>query len=258
MTWRRLGLVYLALLVLSMLLTRFLPPAPLALSSGVAPLTGVVDRIAANLRGAWNAVVFERDLKLENARLRATNEELEAQNRRLKLDLERYKKAAQILESQSPGLLTVASVTAIDPSPLLSRLTVNAGAERGVTRFMPATVPAGLVGLVVEVNRTSAVVLTLVDPEFRAGVTLEGKGGTGTAIGAPPDRLRVEFSKNVDVQVGDTVQTASIGGVYPAGIKIGTVENVLPLGANATTRTVIVKPAVDVSTLQEVGLLRPL
>lgn len=253
--WRRLALVYLGLLFLSMVATRFQIVAPLSVTSGILPLTQVFGGAADHLRGAYTTLVEERGLAARYHEVVRQNEELRGRADRLERENARLRQAAQIRATQSPGLTTVASVVKVDPSPLLSRLTVNRGVRDGVRRFMPATAPAGLIGQVTEVSGVSAVVTTLVDPESKVGVTLRGKGGRGLAYGAPPDRLRGTFPLSVNVKVGDTVLTSSLGGVYPVGIQVGTVEKVEDLGPNAVNRTIVIKPSVDVSVVEEVALL---
>lgn len=256
--WRRLALVYLGLLFLSMVSTRFQVVPPLALSSGVLPVTQMIGGGADHLRGAYETLVNDRDARRRLEVLRDQNEVLRGRNDMLERENSKLRQAAQIRATQFPGPVTVASVVMVDPSPLLSRLTVNRGERDGVRRFMPASVPAGLVGQVTGVTGSSAVVTTVLDPESRVGVTLRGKGGRGLAVGMPPDRMRATFPLTVDVRVGDTVLTSSLGGVYPVGIKVGTVERVETVGPNDVNRTVIVKPAADVSTLEELALLEAL
>lgn len=258
MTWRRLALLYLGLLFVSMVLTRFQVAAPAAVTSGILPLTRVFDGASSNVRTAYETLVEDRALAGRNAELERANAILQGRNDLLERENARLRQAMGIRESQFPGPVTFASVVMIDPSPLLSRLTVNKGVRQSVRRFMPASIPAGLVGQVTSVSADSAVVTTILDPESRVGVTLRGKGGRGLAVGSPPDRLRGTFPLGVDVQQGDVVLTSSLGGVYPVGIKVGIIEEVVPLGPNDVNRTVIIKPAADISTLEEVALLEAL
>lgn len=259
--WRRLALVYVLLLLVSMAMTRFQITPPLAVTSGILPLTQLVGGAADNVRSAYDTLVEERDLARRYRALRSQNDVLRGRLSVLERENARLKEAAQIRATQSPSLVTVASVVAVDPSPLLSRLTVNKGIRDGVGLRMPATVPAGLVGQVTSVDGTSASVTTILDPESRVGVSLarEGwRGGRGLALGYSPERLKAEFPLSVDVRVGDVVETSNLGGVYPSGIRVGTVEEILPLGSNDVRRSVIIKPAADITTLEEIALLRAL
>ena len=254
--WGRAALLYLPLLALSMVLTRFQVVAPLALSSGIQPVTSAFLDAEHSLTRAYATLVQERDQSRHYAELSRQNDVLRQTNELLVREVARLRQVTQITATQAPSVVGIGQVTAVDPSPLLSRLTINKGTAQGLRLRMPVTVPAGLVGQVVEVSSDNAVVLSLVDPESRVGVTLaRNKGGRGLAFGAPPDRMKAQFSLGVDVKVGDELVTSSLGGVFPVGIKVGTVERVLPLGPNDVNRVVIVKPAVDVNVVEDVTVL---
>ncbi len=256
LVWRRAALMYLPLMALSMVATRFQVVAPLALTSGVQPVTRAFLVGAQNVTHAYTTLVDDRDLSARYSTPRQQNDVLRQRNELLQREVSRLRQVTQITATQAPSVVGIAQVTAVDPSPLLSRLTINKGSAQGLRLRMPVTVPAGLIGQVVEVTSGNAVVLALVDPESRVGVTLaRNKGGRGLAFGAPPDRMKAQFSLGVDVKVGDEIVTSSLGGVFPVGIKVGTVERVLPLGPNDVNRQVIVKPAVDVNVVEDVTVL---
>ncbi len=254
--WGRAALLYLPLLAVSMVATRFQIVAPLALSTGIQPVTHAFLIAEQNLTHAYTVLVDDRDLSRRYYTLRQQNDVLRQQNELLQREVARLRQVTQIIATQAPTVVGIGQVTAVDPSPLLSRLTINKGTAQGLRLRMPVTVPAGLVGQVVQVTSENAVVLSLVDPESRVGVTLaRNKGGRGLAFGAPPDRMKAQFSLGVDVKVGDELVTSSLGGVFPVGITVGTVERVLPLGPNDVNRVVIVKPAVDVNVVEDVTVL---
>ena len=254
--WRRAALLYLPLLAVSMVATRFQLVAPLALSSGTGPVTRAFLIGTQNLTHAYATLVDDRDLGRRYHLLSQQNDVLRQSNELLQREVARLRQVTQITATQAPSVVGIGQVTAVDPSPLLSRLTINKGTAQGLRLHMPVTVPAGLVGQVIEATSGSAVVLSLVDPESRVGVTLaRNKGGRGLAFGAPPDRMKAQFSLGVDVKVGDELVTSSLGGVFPVGIKVGTVERVLPLGPNDVNRVVIVRPAVDVNVVEDVTVL---
>ncbi|MEF2277670.1 rod shape-determining protein MreC [Deinococcus sp. YIM 134068] len=256
---RQLLLLYAALLLVSMVATRFQVVAPTALSGATAPVTRVVLTATDNVRRAYVNVVQERNLAGEVRDLRRQNDALTQRNELLSREVSRLRQVVQIRATQAPNAVGLAQVVAVDPSPLLARLTLNRGQEDGVRVRMPVTVPGGLVGQVVGVSANRATVVGLVDPESSVGVTLEGsRGGRGLAVGFPPDRLRAQFSRSVPVKPGDVLVTSSLGGVYPVGIRVGTVERVLPLGPNDVNRAVVVRPAVDVGAVEDVTLLEGL
>lgn len=258
MIFSRLLWVYGGLLVLSLVVTRFVPPPSVALTSGISPLTRLGQSSVQNVRHMVDGFILERDLSNKYVALLEQNQNLTGENVKLKAQLEVLQQATQIMQQQSPALVTMAPVIALDPSPLLARVTVRAGTDQGVTRFMTATVPAGVVGQVISVGRNESVVLTLIDPESKVGVTIAGKGGRGIASGVRPGRLRAEFPKGTQVAIGDRVLTSNYGGVFPSSLMVGIVETVLPPGPNSLVQVIVIKPAVDFPSLESVGLLRAL
>ncbi|MCD0163859.1 rod shape-determining protein MreC [Deinococcus sp. 6YEL10] len=256
---RKLLFVTLGLLFLSMVTTRFQVVAPSSWRAGTAPITQASVVAADNVRRAYVTLVHERELSRQVSTLGKQNDTLRQQNELLRREVSRLRQVMNITTTQAPNALGIAQVIAVDPSPLLARLDLNRGSADGVRLRMPVTVPAGLVGQITSVSEQRSTVVALVDPESSVGVTLQGnRGGRGLARGVPPDRLRAEFSRSVPIKVGDVLVTNSLGGVFPVGIRVGTVEKVLPLGPNDTSRTVIVKPSVDVGVIEDVTLLEGL
>lgn len=254
--WQQALALYGLLLLGSLLLMRFQVMPPLALSSVTAPLSRVALVAADNVRRGLTTLTEQRRTAAELRALQRTNDELRQTNELLTVEVTRLRQLTQITATQAPNAVGVAQVVGVDPSPVLARLTLNRGSAQGVRVHMPVTVPAGLVGQVMAVTARQASVIALVDPGSSVGVTLSGgRGGRGIAVGAPPDRLKVEFSLDLPVKVGDVLVTSSVGGVYPVGIRVGKIEKVMPVGPNDVTRTVIVKPAVDVGGLTDVTVL---
>ncbi|PNY83120.1 rod shape-determining protein MreC [Deinococcus koreensis] len=246
-------------MLLSLVATRFQVAAPTALRSGTVPITRASVTVADNLRHAYQTLVQERELAREVASLRKQNDVLRQRNELLTREAARLRQLQVITQTQAPNAVGIAQVIAVSPSPLLARLTLNLGQNAGVRVRMPVTVPGGLVGQISDVSGKESTVVSLVDPESSVGVTLQGnRGGRGLARGVPPDRLRADFSRSIPIKVGDVLVTNSLGGVYPVGIRVGTVEKVLPLGPNDLNRTVIVKPAVDVGVVEDVTILEGL
>lgn len=68
--------------------------------------------------------------------------------------------------------------------------------------------------------------------------------------------LRLSYLKNdSDVLVGDTVETSGYGGVFPKGLLIGTITEVLPESHGISTYAKI-RPAVDLSALKKVYIIK--
>jgi rod shape-determining protein MreC len=143
-----------------------------------------------------------------------------------------------------------------------SRVTVDAGSRDGVSEGLTVVSAEGLVGRVVSVAPWTADVLLLGAADATVGVRV-GQGGTlGAVTGAAGPRPRragllgLTLVQRGSVAVGDQVTTLGSPGGRPfrPGITVGRVTAVDP-GRGELAPTAAVAPAVDVTTLDVVGVL---
>lgn len=250
--------VFLGLGLLTFVLAAFVGRVPLLISSAIALPHNLPHRMGVNLRGTLESLADRRALRAELSRLEGHSDDLAAENRRLELEIDRLRELLRVRTEQAPGVVTTAPVVGASSGTVLARLELGRGRRDGLSVGMPATVPAGLVGLVIDVGDRRALVRTVIDPEARVGVTVRGKGGSGVAVGEIGGRIRVtRFSVAEPFEVGDIVETSSVGGLFPMGIEVGVIKQVLEEDPNDLRRSFIVQPAVDFATLLEVVLLAP-
>ncbi|NLG08254.1 MAG: rod shape-determining protein MreC [Deinococcales bacterium] len=250
--------VFVALGLATFLVTAFVGRVPADLTAAVALPHELLHRAGVNVRLTLESAVDRRELREEVARLQAELALAEQRQRALELEVERLELAGQVRGSQSPAVVATAPVVGGDTGPEVARLRVGLGASAGLQRNMPVTAPAGLVGIVTEVASRSAVVRTVLDPQSRVGVTVRGKGGQGVAVGDAGGLVRVtRFILDEPVEVGDVVETSSYGGLFPAGVRLGEVAEVLPPDPNDLRHSFLVRPSVELATLRQVVLLAP-
>jgi len=249
---------FLALSLLTFVATAFIGRPPTSLSAGIALPHQLPYRMGVNLRETLAALVDRRDLRAENQALQDRLSEEQARARNLEIDVERLREILAIREAQSPGVLTTAPVIGGTSGEMVDRLLLGAGRSAPLSVGMPVTVPAGLVGITIDVTGGRAVVRTILDPESRVGVTVQGKGGQGVAIGDVASGVRVvRFIEGDPVEVGDVIETSSYGGLFPRGVRVGTVVAVDPREPNDIRRSFLVEPSADLSTLLEVAVISP-
>lgn len=250
--------LFVALGLFTVLFTAFVGTVPADVTAAVALPHELLHRAGTNVRLALESALDRRDLRALVSELAERLAAEQEAARQLELELERYQEAVTVAQTQSPGVLAVAPVIGSDAGAELTRLRVGLGEGAGVQRNLPVTVSEGLVGIVTDVASGSAIVRTVVDPQSRVGVTVRGKGGQGVAIGEVGGLVRVSrFMLDQPIVVGDVVETSSFGGLFPAGIKVGVVIEVEPVDPNDLRRTFIVRPSVELGTLQQVVLLAP-
>jgi rod shape-determining protein MreC len=252
----RVGLLFGVLLVLSLVSTRFAPRAPLALSSSVAPLWMLFSATGVNIRGFLTALVLERDIRSENAALKDKVGELELRVNKLEQQLKKQAEVQQIIRTQTNSVLTDAQVIAFQFDALNAEVRINKGRKDGVQPKMAVTTPQGLVGDVMEVDETSALVRTILDPEFRVGIKVAPYASVAVARGVSGRLIRAEDYKNPKVKIGDRVFSSnSPGGVFPT-VQLGIVTSVSASRGDTLGQTLEISPHVDISALEQVYILR--
>jgi rod shape-determining protein MreC len=99
-------------------------------------------------------------------------------------------------------------------------------------------------------------VRTVLDPDFRIGIKVGKYNGVALARGISGRYLRAQNYKNPKVRVGDTVWSANVpGGAFPTS-KIGVVSKIIAGSGESLGQTLEITPSVDVTSLEQVYLLR--
>ena len=160
-------------------------------------------------------------LRAQGARLR----EVEAENDRLLSLLD--------FRQQIPFDVVGARAVARDSVQWWQTVLIDCGRNQGVGPRMPVLADGGLLGMTTdEIGGDSARVLLLVDPNSRAGGMVSRSRAYGLIEGRDQRGLRrptcrmMYVSRHRDIEVGDTVVTSGLGGVYPSGIPVGEVSKV--------------------------------
>ena len=205
------------------------------------------------VRNVWGGYIGLRQVKRENDELkqRLAAAEVTLQQQRAMAD--RARGLAQLLQLRdSLSLKTVAAeIIGAGATPDFRTLTIDKGSRDGIRTDMAVIAPAGIAGRVVIPSARSAKVQLLVDLNAAAGALIERTRAQGVVVGSGGDRLRMDYVSDVaDVVVGDLVVSSGIDGIYPKGFAIGKVEALERSGG--AYRRIIVRPAVDFSSLEEV------
>lgn len=221
----------------------------------LGPLARAVDAGSQGLASARQGFRRRDDLAAENRVLR--QEVLELKRRELRMagleqEIEGLSKTLDF-SRQHATELRIAEVVHADYSSWLRSLVLYVGAG-AAHRNQPVLSDDGLVGRVIRVSGAYAKVQLLTDRAASVGVQLQRSRRQGVVRGSSPGELLLDFiPRQAEVEVGETVLTAGIDGVYPRGIRVGTVVSVEP-GSEVFHR-IVVAPAVDFSRLSFVYLL---
>jgi rod shape-determining protein MreC len=215
--------------------------------------TAIVDSV----RSGWAGYLDLRRVRDENAGLRQALRSLEVRLQEEHAQAQRTDNLRQLLElKERSGLETVAAeIIAGSASPEFRTMTIDKGSSDGLEANMAVISPAGVVGRVILSSPSAAKVQLLIDRNAAAGALIERTRVQGVVTGVGDGSLRMEYVPGTaDVKPGDLVVTSGIDGIYPKGFVIGTID-VADRGPG-TYHEIVVKPAVDVTRLEEVLVVR--
>lgn len=198
-------------------------------------------------------------IRTENQQLRDRVAELEERTAS-RTDLRREnRELRELLEiADRTELDTVAArVVALAPSNFEWTVTIDVGTDDGVTRGMPVISGDGLVGRIIQSSPGASRVLLAIDPNFAAAARTARVGEVGTIAGRGSDPILLRLlDPEADVEPGDEIVTASYDhGVFPAGIPIGEVREVID-GQGRLYREAQVRPYVNFARLHHVMVVR--
>jgi rod shape-determining protein MreC len=195
------------------------------------------------------------NLDSEVKKLRAERAAVEGQKRTNEDKERQYQDALKLLKLTHEGQYrTIAAhVIGAAPTNFTWSVTIDAGSDRGVRRDHTVVNADGLVGRVIEVSKFTSKVLLAIDVKSTVGARLAYTGETGFVSGNGPDQLQFEVTPaTAEVRTGQPVVTA--GSTFVAGVPIGEVVS-SRAAAGATFRRVVLKPYVDFTHLDLVGVV---
>jgi rod shape-determining protein MreC len=206
------------------------------------------------VRDTWHRYVALVDLQSENDALRAQVAALEEENLQYREALVASGRLQRIVEMRDEFETPMLPMEVVgqDVSPWFRSVLLDRGYEHGVRAGMPAVTDAGVVGLVTATSSSASRTMLLLDRQSAIDGIVQRSRARGIVRGRGGDRLEFEFVVGgADVQAGDVVISSGLDGVYPKGLRIGEVEEVVeePYGL---TQKALVRPAVDFGRLEQV------
>lgn len=226
---------------------------------GVVYLGTAIQSVKSTVAGNAQTAALNRRQQDDLRKLREENLQLKIEVENLKSELERQKTSRDVAGEfpQLSGQITVtAPIILRSPSRWLRQAIIPLGSRQGVQTRSAVISPDGVVGLITEVDSTDSVLKFITDPQFVLGGKVERTGETmilqGTGAGGSIKFLPLR----TDVHVGDVLLTSGQDGLFPEGLKVGTVTKTSENLGRATL-DVEFAPGVAFDKLKWVVLLEP-
>lgn len=223
-------------------------PVYLVASSPARLAQGLRENFGSRSQLAADNEALRHELLVSNARVNRL-EAVQLENQRLR----------GLLQGTRGLQLSVqlASLVDIDLDPFRHRIVIDTGSNGGVSEGLAVIDGLGVVGQVVDTTPLNATVMLVSDPSHAVPVQIVRSGLRTIAYGTGRiDKLLLpNIPLSADVRVGDQLITSGLGGTFPAGFPVGTIEVLNP---DATRLFVVAeaRPAAALDRSGEVLLVR--
>jgi rod shape-determining protein MreC len=220
-----------------------------------------VTTVSSGVSGYFSSIANLRSAQGENDQLKKENEELKLQIESSKGLTEENQRLKALLDfkAQSKMVVLPARIIGRDPSVWFDSSIVDRGSLDGVKLNMPVVANGALVGRVTAVSPLTAQVDLITRDKSGLGAVI-GEIGQSTVLGvvsgtSKRDLLEMKYvSGTTDVQVGQSVFTTGQDGIYPPGIKVGDIVQIVS-GSATTPHQIFIQPSAKLGSIQEVGVL---
>jgi len=200
-------------------------------------------------------------LKLENEELKKQKEELQKQLDEMQLiksENEILRKYANLAEEYSEYTTVGAYIINKNISNLSDVFVINVGTDQGVTANMAVIAEDGLVGYVISATKNTSKVQPIIDAASSVSA-LTSSARINVIVNGQVDsdkELKVSTLQAEDeLIIGDVIETSGLGGIYPKGITVGTIKEIIET-KNVTEKYAILETKVDFKNLEYVLVIK--
>jgi rod shape-determining protein MreC len=224
----------------------------------LTPVQSLLVRVHRGALSFWANYLDWKSVRRENTVLRGENEQLRVQTLQAGETREENTRLRRllVLRDRLPLATVAGEVIGREAGGWVRSLTVNRGRGDGIAQQTPVIMPEGLVGRVVQVHRTAAVIQLLNDPASTVGAVVQRTRTAGLVEGDAGGAVRFKFMARdgASVTPGDLVVTSGLGTLFPKGLPVGRVVKIEDKGS-ALFHFAVLAPAVDFSRVEEVLLV---
>ena len=235
------------------------------LSVPLKPVQGFLSSVGREIEDFFGYFQDIDVLREENEALKSEVEELRRKNREfaeLKEKNDELRRALNLKAEFADYTIAGANIIAVEPGNWFSVFKVDVGERDGIhVDFPVVTGSRGLIGRVLDTDKSTSNIQTIIDEESAVSGWIAKPGG-GHAIVKGDLQLKEEglcklvyIPIEIDIEVGDIIETSGVGGIYPKGIEIGTVIEVRKTNSEFD-RYAIIQPTADFKRLEEVFILK--
>ena len=228
----------------------------------LAPLRSGASALTDRAEQLYDYIFKYEQLAAENATLREELSQIQEDNRdaaSIKRENDRLRELLKLTKEHEDYELVDAYIITWDSSDWSHSFTVNRGSSSGIAEGMCAITESGEVaGVVTEVGSNYSVVKSVLDSSLDISAIIASSGYSGMVRGSystgQPGMLRMDYLPSAAIiRNNDQVVTAG-STVYPRNLILGYIVDA-DMNDNGIAKYAILKPAADISSLEQVFIL---
>jgi rod shape-determining protein MreC len=222
--------------------------------SVMSPPEKVVHGTGTGVRGMWSNYLDLRHVRQQNQELKERVSRLQLEQAGLLEDARQGQRLQALLGFKEHYIYSTVPAQVIGTSGTdQSRiLTIDKGSKDGLKPDMAVITPDGIVGKLRDVFGHTSQVLVISDQTSGAGVLLEStrlRGVLrGNALGQPQI---INMLPDERVKPGERVITSGGDQIFPRGLPVGVVDQVVPDTSNPPYIDILIKPAANLGHVEE-------
>jgi rod shape-determining protein MreC len=220
----------------------------------MAPPEKVVHGSGTGLRGLWTNYLDLRHVRAQNQDLRQQLSRLQLEQASLLEDARQGQRLQALLAFKEHYIFSTVAAQVIgtagtDQSKILY---IDKGSKDGLKPDMAVITPDGIVGKLKDVFGHTSQVLVISDQTSGAGVLLASTRLRGVLRGNPLGQPQIiNLLPDERVKPGEKVITSGGDQIFPRGLPVGVVDQIVPDTSNPPYIDILIKPAANLGHLEE-------
>lgn len=230
------------------------------LNYALVPIQKLSDAVGRSLDGYASYITEFDKLRAENAQLKEQLGQLQDEvysAEALKEQNEFYRQYLQIKSEHLDYQFEDAQVVGRQAGNYMTVFTLSRGTSHGIeVNMLLIASNGGLIGYITDAGTTWSKASSILDSSASVGVYVERNLQTGIVSGdyslGMNGLMKLSYlPQDTDIQVGDRIMTSGLSSIYPRGLVVGTVSEVVTDDSGRTVYAII-KPYADITDLSSV------
>jgi len=220
----------------------------------IAPLQKTVNQSVQFLKNIWSHYFFLVSVAKENDNLKkAINHAIDKNNKYREIEISNFRLRNLLnFRKTMPNRVLVAKVIGRDRSPWFKTIIIDKGKSDGIEKGLPVVVPEGIAGQIIDVSCNYSKVLLIIDQNSAVDVLVQRTRDRGLVKGQSDGRCLANYVlRKHDIKVGDTVISSGLDGVFPKGLRVGYISEIVKRNSGMF-QEVTVTPYIDFEKLEEI------